>query len=112
MKREIHYYYYPGCLGVILSIENEPGEIYSWQLKRVATLWNLGFRKQGSWEKDACLLTPEERKEIEEKAYDQLRKWIKWSLDPNRDFGYSEEYLNELADEQMSVLKGKYQITS
>lgn len=111
MKREIHYYYYPGCLVIALSIENEPGEDYKWVVKDVAKLYDPRYKKHGKWMEAANLLTAEERDNIKKNAYDNLCKYIKWSFNPNHDKNISDIYVNEMSEKVISLLKGNYDIT-
>lgn len=111
MKREIHYYYYPGCLAVSLVEETEPHEEWKpMKITRVARLYDPRIEKKGKWSSGANMLTPEERKEIEERAYDDLYKWVKWGFNPNREKGISERWVNEMTERTMSLLNGKYEI--
>lgn len=111
MKREIHYYYYPGCLAVSLVMETEPQE--KWKpmtIIRVARFFDPRFDKNGRWEEGAGFLTSEERQEIANKAYDNLYRWVKWGFNPNRERYISEKWVNDMTDKCMSVLNGKYEI--
>lgn len=77
MKRQIHYYYYPG--GVSVSLVDEDDKRLN--IKEVAFLTEIqGFSR---WESGAKLLTAEEVADIYNNATNIVKEWIKWAFDPN-----------------------------
>lgn len=111
MKREIHYYCYPGCLGVSLVFTSEEGE--EWQpmkIFEVARLWPPYIKSYGEWCYNSARLTQEERETIQRDAKEHLRNWVRWSQNPNHE-NISEELIEKWTKRDMACVENfDYQI--
>lgn len=109
MKREIHWYYYPGGLQVSLVITTEENE--KWQPMKiipVAFLPSPMTKSYGEWLRQSTELTAEEKDIIKTQARINLKEWIRWSLNPNNEKGLYENDIEEQTAAIMQLVPQNY----
>lgn len=110
MKREIHWYCYPGGLQVSIVITTEEGEKWQpMQIIPVAFLPSPMRSPCGEWQRRSEELTNEERLTIECQARSCLKDWVRWSLNPNREKAF-ERGLEERTEAMMQRVPIDYKI--
>lgn len=111
MKREIHWYSYPGGLQVSLVIKTREDEEWGpMEIIPVAFLPSPTTQPFGRWQDGSNELTNSEKLQIESRAKSFLEDWVEWSLNPNNEKNISKDWIKEQKDFIMSLLPEDYKI--